>query len=117
MYSWFRPTRPEPLEALLYESIPQTIVGLVLCTYADLAVQRLGYAKSRWFALHAVINLFVVLMTASDTWETLRRPVHALEGPTTTFASSLVIALHLYHAAFFTLCARTGAPARRDRIT
>jgi len=103
MSTWLSRTQPPPIEALLDEFVPQTIMSFLLCYALDGAVLRFGLIKTRWFTLHTVVNAIVVLLSARDTFETLRDPIHAIGGPASTLAISLVIALHVYHAVFFKL--------------
>lgn len=103
--AWLEPTEPSPMDALLNESIPQCVASFALCYVLDAAVVRIGCAKSRWFTLHTLVNIIVVALSADDAYYTLKAPMHAVGGPASTMAISLIIALHAYHAVFFKLSA------------
>jgi hypothetical protein len=96
--AWLEPTQPRPIDALLFESLPQILVSFLLCYALDALVLKLGLGKSRWFTLHTIVNAFVCILAAEDTYTTLVDPIHALEGPVSTLAISLIIALHAYHS-------------------
>ncbi|KAG8462935.1 hypothetical protein KFE25_001708 [Diacronema lutheri] len=100
---WTAHTQPSAYDALMNETLPQILVSFALCYALDGVISRLPLVKSRWFSLHTVVNAMVVMLAAEDTFATLADPVHATTGPATTLAVSLIIALHVYHAAFFTL--------------
>jgi len=102
--AWLQPTQPSPIDALIYETIPQIIVSFLLCLAIDHAlVSKLGLGKARWFSLHTIVNAIVCILAAEDTLSTLLDPIHACEGPVSTLAISLVISLHAYHSVYFTL--------------
>ncbi|KAJ1638128.1 hypothetical protein T492DRAFT_833965 [Pavlovales sp. CCMP2436] len=98
--AWLQPTQPSPIDALIYETIPQIIVSFLLCLAIDHAlVSKLGLGKARWFSLHTIVNAIVCILAAEDTLSTLLDPIHACEGPVSTLAISLVISLHAYHSS------------------
>jgi hypothetical protein len=101
--SWLEHTQPSPMDALFNETLPQICASFMLCYALDAAILKMNLDKSRWFTLHTVVNVFVVLLSAQDTYATLADPVHAVGGPASTLAISIIIALHAYHAVYFTL--------------
>ena len=105
---------PEPISPLFApggllpgwnEDIVFTIAILALLGAVDVFICRpLLSPKSRYFCLHAVANAVSSIAAFPDVLRTLRDPVYAFSGPTTTMiANSAVISIHLYHCLFFKL--------------
>lgn len=60
---------------------------------------------SRWFQLHAVVNIMIMFLVIPDTLEILIRPSLPLppQSPTVDMALTLVGGCHMYHFAIETL--------------
>jgi hypothetical protein len=70
----------------------------VLFVFDVLVAQR---TKSRWFALHAVANAFVVAFAFTDMLTVLRDPFRAGLGDYSLVPLHFVVAVHAYHMIAF----------------
>lgn len=67
-------------------------------------LDRLFCQKSlaRWYMLHAIANLFVVIMTFEDSWKCLYNPWEQIDVKEVSYIPlSFVSAIHFYHMIFF----------------
>eukprot|EP01059_Diplonema_ambulator_P032369 TRINITY_DN6317_c0_g1_i2.p1 TRINITY_DN6317_c0_g1~~TRINITY_DN6317_c0_g1_i2.p1 ORF type:complete len:250 (+),score=65.30 TRINITY_DN6317_c0_g1_i2:37-786(+) len=105
---------PEPLSDVfkaggalegLNEDLCQIVVGLVLLALLDVLVVRVAVIeRSRYFALHAVVNVVVVVASAPDVWRGLTEPQLAWSGKSHTMvANNAIAAIHIYHCLAFKL--------------
>ena len=61
-------------------------------------------AKSRYFLIHAIINLFVSYFIWGDIYQILLQPsILYTQALTNTMGFSIAIALHFYHCLFYKL--------------
>lgn len=58
-------------------------------------------SNNRYMSIHVIVNAYVVYLTFWDVVETMRDPVEAAIKPTNTSSIIVILALHLYHIAFF----------------
>lgn len=56
----------------------------------------------RWFQLHAIINMIITALTASDILECMQDPTRSNDIVETDWPRSLALSLHIYHCLAYT---------------
>ena len=59
--------------------------------------------NTRWFQLHFVINIIIVLLSYEDTYQIILNPVKSYENNNDITCLSFAGLLHVYHSIFFKL--------------
>lgn len=83
---------------MIYETF--MACGLVYC--ADRLLRNYVQSKTRWYALHFLVNCVIVCLTFSDMVSILTRPFQ-LTGSDMNWPSAFVMALHVHHGLFYPL--------------
>jgi len=82
------------LEYFLYSF---AFIGLI-----DLVLYLTRFNKSRWFKLHLIVNLIVVIYTFNDFKNVLINPMKRYSGyKSSLIPPNITFALHLYHVLLF----------------
>jgi hypothetical protein len=90
------------------EGLRQHGIGIAVAFAAvvlfDLPLRALFSAsKTRWFALHSLVNISISVMCLRDLLGVIENPLCAMISPTSSwFPSYAAFSLHLYHLTCFT---------------
>lgn len=77
------------------------LAGIGLCIWiCDRFIPARVDASFRWFVLHVIINLMVIIFSLSDLVDLLHDPLH-VNYDVSTVPKNAVLALHVYHALMF----------------
>ena len=87
-----------PIPFILISSI--TLVPIYMI---DVILRKLFGHKSRWFQLHAVINIIVTYISLPEVYDIICNPMNAFDKSSNRFGLILGLSLHLYHMIFFEL--------------
>ena len=68
---------------------------------ADISLQKIIGTKARWFQLHALVNMFVTILSFQDLMFVMSDPLEAVTQYCDRRVSIIVFYLHLYHLIAF----------------
>jgi hypothetical protein len=93
-------------EATAFEMAKAYVLFMSLLFVSDRIIGALGVTSGRWFALHAVANFTIMVVTFSDLANTAMEPQWAVYRPTSAppidwTNAALLGCIHLYHMVFF----------------
>ena len=89
------------------EDMTLVLLYLIMCWLLDVSLIKPRLSpKSRFFALHFVLNMCVVVAAAPDVYRAFTNPTTAFNGASQSmWANSAIVAIHFYHCLAFDLTA------------
>eukprot|EP00048_Salpingoeca_helianthica_P016795 m.234285 g.234285 ORF g.234285 m.234285 type:complete len:266 (+) comp19532_c0_seq1:70-867(+) len=96
----------KPADVDFVEDFYIFVVAVVLIGLLDLLCQAVGWfpeskSNTRYFTLHVAVNAYVTIIHFKDVVATYADPANAIFGPCDRRGSLVILALHLYHIAFY----------------